>query len=263
MKAVLCAVTVLLTLFSATAQAQMGTADRRLFIATTGIEFDPAQADAALSAGANVNARNDAMDDAPLLVLAVKSFARPEAVQWLLSHGANPSLKDKKGKTALDWANQLGMGRQPDGRRVLAALGATAAGDRGAAAAPRAPVATPGRAAAAAPAPALAAAPEGAGAAGVGGAIVPGVYECINQQAMITPMSFGIVDGSTFVNSEGRRGRYAYDAGSATLTLEPGAGQARYKRVNSTLFRPIREDGQLGGFTCPLNRAKNPSRPPW
>ena len=95
------------------------------------------------------------------------------------------------------------------------------------------------------------------------GAPAPGVYECMNQQAVVTPMAFGLIDGSSYMSSGGRRGRYSYDAKSGVLILDPGATPARYKRAGPTWFRPIKEDGALGGFTCPLNRAKNPLRPPW
>jgi hypothetical protein len=63
--------------------------------------------------------------------------------------------------------------------------------------------------------------------------------------------------------SNGKPGHHEYDAGSTTLSLNPGATPARYRRGSSAIFRPARDDGQLGGFTCPLNLPKNANRPPW
>jgi hypothetical protein len=76
-------------------------------------------------------------------------------------------------------------------------------------------------------------------------------------------MAFGIIDGSTYMSSGGRRGRYTYNAGTGVLTLDPGATPARYQRIGATAFRVLEPNGRLGGFTCPLNRSKSPSRPPW
>ncbi len=257
------------------AHADFRPIDRQLFNITSGLDFDADKANYYLSAGADINARNEAMDDQTMLILAIKSFAKPEVVQWLLAHGADASIRDFKGKTALDWATQYGIDRHPEGHRVVAALrGAMgqAAGAAPAAAPPAAPVPArtaivPARQADRVPSAnairaATAAAAAGAGA-GAGGSIQPGVYECMNQQPMVTMMAFGIIDGSTFMNSSGRRGRYSYNAGTGVLTLEPGAGQALYKKAGPTWFRPLLPNGQLGGFTCPLNHAKSPTRPPW
>lgn len=251
------------------AHADFRPIDRQLFNVTSGYDFDAEKANHYLSAGADINARNEQLDDQTMLILAIKSFAKPEVVQWLLAHGADPSIRDAKGKTALDWATQYGIDRHPEGHRVVAALrGAMGqAADAAPAAAPPA-IAAPARTAdvparQVPSANAIRAATAAAAAAGVGGPIQPGVYECMNQQAVVTMMAFGIIDGSTFMNSSGRRGRYTYDAGTGVLTLEPGAGQALYKKAGPTWFRPLLPNGQLGGFTCPLNRAKSPTRPPW
>jgi hypothetical protein len=254
------------------AHADFSHIDRQLFNETSGYDFDAEKANYYLSAGADINARNEQLDDQTMLILAIKSFAKPEVVQWLLAHGADPSIRDFKGKTALDWATQNGIDRHPEGHRVVAALRgamgqATGAAPAAAAQATDAPARAanvPARQAYTVPsANAIRAATAASAAAGVGGPIQPGVYECMNQQAMVTMMAFGIIDGSTFMNSSGRRGRYNYNAGTGVLTLEPGAGQALYKKAGPTWFRPLLPNGQLGGFTCPLNRAKSPTRPPW
>jgi hypothetical protein len=86
----------------------------------------------------------------------------------------------------------------------------------------------------------------------------------LRQNAMnATIMIFGILDGSTYMQASGRRGRYSYDAKSGVLTLDPGGRPARYQRISPTSFRVIDPaTGQLGGFVCPLNRAKNPGARP-
>ena len=102
------------------ARADFTSIDRQLFNITSGYDFDADRANHALSAGADINARNEAMDDQTMLILAIKSFAKPEVIQWLLAHGADASIRDAKGKTALDWAMQYGIDRHPDGHRVVA-----------------------------------------------------------------------------------------------------------------------------------------------
>lgn len=92
----------------------------------------------------------------------------------------------------------------------------------------------------------------------------PGVYECYNQNATTVPLMFGLIDSSTYMDAGGRQGRYAYDAASGVLSLDAGSPTpARYKRVAVNNFRLLRENGELGGFVCPLNPAKDPRRPPW
>jgi hypothetical protein len=225
---------------------EMSKVDRRLLVAVAGFDFNEREAQAALAAGANVNRRNDAMDSDTPLIAVIRQFKGPPAIKWLLAHGADPSLTNAKGKTALAYAQQYNFVKTPEGRETLALLG-----DANTQAPPPERPATPALPKHAPTDPAPAAAP------------APGVYECMNQQAVVTPMAFGLIDGSWYMSSAGKRGRYTYDAASAELTLDPGPTPARFKLTGPTVFRPIREDGQLGGFTCPLNRAKNPSRPPW
>lgn len=243
---------------AAPATASMRDVDRRLKVALSDYFFEPGPAEAALAAGADIDARDSAQNDETLLIMAIKSFADPKVVEFLMSRGADPGLRDGSGKTALDWAIQYGIDRKPDGRRIVALLkgSGSAAAPTPPAAARQAHASTPGGtvppAATAARAPSVPSSPP-----------APGVYECINQQAMISPIAFGIIDGSTYMSSAGRRGRYSYDPGSGILSLDPGANPARYKRISATTFRLLKPDGTLGGFTCPLNRAKSPTRPPW
>ncbi|MEO8361569.1 MAG: hypothetical protein ABI672_16160 [Vicinamibacteria bacterium] len=93
--------------------------------------------------------------------------------------------------------------------------------------------------------------------------LLPGVYECYGQNALANPMTFGLIDGTTYMSSSGRRGRYSYDKHTGILSLDAGVRPARYQRTSANIFRPLLENGTLGGFSCPLNRAKNPQRPPW
>ncbi len=190
------------------AHADFSHIDRQLFNETSGYNFDAEKANYYLSAGADINARNEAMDDQTILILAIKSFAKPEVVQWLLAHGADPSIRDAKGKTALDWANQYGIDRHPEGHRVVAALRGAMGQDAGAAPADATPAASvpartanvPARQTNTVPsANDVRAATAATAAASVGGPIQPGVYECMNQQAMVTMIAFGIIDGSTFI----------------------------------------------------------------
>ncbi len=223
--------------------------DRRLNVAVLGFSFDEAAAKAALAAGASINHRNNGEN---MLIGAIKGFKEPAVFKFLIANGCDPAAKDSSGKSALDYARQYNLVRTTEGRAVMAMLdpGSRASAPGGA---PVTPAAKPASAARPMPAP----------DAGTAEPIRAGVYECMNQAAMVTPMAFGILDASSYMASNGKRGQYKYDAASATLTLDPGATPARYRRISATTFRPIREDGQLGGFTCPLNTSKNANRPPW
>lgn len=54
------------------------------------------------------------------LHIAVIAGCAPQVIATLLRHGADPSLRDAAGRTALDWANALGKDRQAE---VLAGAG--------------------------------------------------------------------------------------------------------------------------------------------
>lgn len=248
---------------------QLSSIDRRLLVAVTSYTFDERAALDALAAGADINGRNAAMDNDTVLIAAIRQFRDTPVIQWLLDHRANPALANNLGRNAASYFRQYHMDKTASGRAVLARLEGAAASTATppalTAASPNqqiersAPAPTPS---AARPHTNLSTKPLTGSAPTAGyGPPIPGVYECMNQQAMISPMGFGLIDASTFTTSGGRRGRYTY--GDGILTLDSGANAARYQRTGPNLFRPLLPNGQLGGFTCPLNRAKSPTRLPW
>jgi hypothetical protein len=253
--------------------------DRRLNVAVVGFDLNTAAAKAALSSGADINHRNEALGNETMLITAIKGQKDPAVIRFLIENGADPGLKDDAGRTALDYARQYGIGRDAQGREIIALL---QGGPRASAAPHIAPPAQPAMPAAAVPAPPpprvavqapapprvaatpVPTAPAPAATAGfVGAWPQSGVYECYNQLAATVPLMFGLLDRSTYMSSDGHKRSYVYDVNSGVLTLDPGAMPARYQRVGATSFRLLRDNGELGGFVCPLNKAKNPSRPPW
>ncbi len=219
--------------------------DRRLNVAVLDFswnEKNEAAAKAALSAGANINQRSAGET---LLTNAIKGQKVPAVIRFLLQNGIDRSGKDSSGLTALEIAQKYKIGKSPEGREILNLLGASASSP------------------APAPAKSTQTTPTAGASAAMPELVAAGVYECINQMGVATPLSFGIIDRSQYNDSNGKRGRYAYDAQTGTLTLDPGPSPARYRRISATTFRLVREDGSLGGFTCPLNTMKNPLRPPW
>lgn len=73
--------------------------------------------------GANVN-NQDSLGFTPIHQTVLSSWTgrRAEAIRLLLKHGANPKLKDKRGKTALDWAKDDFYRRKPDGPEIVKIL---------------------------------------------------------------------------------------------------------------------------------------------
>ena len=114
-----------------TVVAQTNSATRRLYVATGGgFDLNEAAANDALKAGADINWRNDAMGGETMLIMSIKGFKEPNIIKYLLDHGADASIKDDTGKTALDWANQYNLGKNRNGRTILAMLEA-ASGENG------------------------------------------------------------------------------------------------------------------------------------
>ena len=97
--------------------------DRRLNVAVTGFDLDEAGAKKAIANGAHINQQNDAMGGETLLIASVKGFKDAKVIKFLVDNGADLSIKDNSGKTALDWAEQYRIGKNNNGREILKLLG--------------------------------------------------------------------------------------------------------------------------------------------
>ena len=88
---------------------------------------------------------------------------------------------------------------------------------------------------------------------------------CLGMQITPAPvMMFGLIDGQTYSDYDGKRGRYAYDGASGMLTMTDGSRQGwRYKRVAEWSFRALDAQGKETSFTCPLDAKKDPLKRPW
>lgn len=118
---------VLLLLCGNTSVFAQSDATRRLLVATSGgFEFNEAAAKDALAAGADINWKNDAMDGETMLISAIKSYKEAKVIKFLLDNGADAGIKDDTGKTALEWARQRNIGRDRNGREIIAMLEAAA-----------------------------------------------------------------------------------------------------------------------------------------
>lgn len=102
--------------------AQMRDVDRRLNVAVVGFELNEAAAKDALADGANINARNEAMNGETMLITAIKGFKEPKVIKFLLDNGAEPSIKDESGRTALSYARQYNIGKNQAGREIIKML---------------------------------------------------------------------------------------------------------------------------------------------
>jgi Ankyrin repeats (many copies) len=98
-------------------------ATRRLYVATSGgFDLNEGAAKDALAAGADINWHNDAMNGETMLIMAVKGYKDPKVFKFLLDNGADAGIKDESGKTALEWARQRNLGRDRNGREIIAML---------------------------------------------------------------------------------------------------------------------------------------------
>ncbi len=83
----------------------------------------------------------------------------------------------------------------------------------------------------------------------------------------ITPapvMMFGLIDGSSYSDYDGKRGKYSYDGAAGVLTMLDGSRQGwTYKRVGDWSFRALDREGKETSFTCPLDAKKDPLKRPW
>jgi len=93
-------------------------------------------------------------------------------------------------------------------------------------------------------------------AGGGGGNLAPGsVYRCtLPGIGMFTGAYFGIVDGKTYRNFDGKRGNYSYDATTGTLRLISGPSKGlAYRREAAGNFRVLDDKGAITGGNCALN----------
>lgn len=115
----------LLVLGATAATFAQSAATRRLYVATAGgFDLNEAAANDALAAGADINWQNPGMGGETMLISAIKGYKEPKLIKYLLEHGANASIKDDSGKTALEWAHQYNIGKDRNGRDILAMLDA-------------------------------------------------------------------------------------------------------------------------------------------
>lgn len=68
-----------------------------------------------LAVGADVNAQNED-GQTPLVYLYESAYDYERVVPFLLEHGANPLIANKRGKNAIDIARQMARGENPDWR---------------------------------------------------------------------------------------------------------------------------------------------------
>jgi hypothetical protein len=120
---IICLLTILIIISSSISAYSQTAATRRLYVATAGgFELNEPAANDALKAGADINWQNDAMSGETMLISAIKGFKEAKLIKYLLDHGADASLKDDSGKTALEWAHQYNIGRNRNGKEILSLL---------------------------------------------------------------------------------------------------------------------------------------------
>lgn len=96
--------------------------DRRLSVAVIGFDLNEPEAKALLAQRANINAVNGAMGGETFLITAIKGFKEPKVIKFLLDNGADPNIKDERGRTALSYAQQYNFSRKKDGRDIIQML---------------------------------------------------------------------------------------------------------------------------------------------
>lgn len=97
--------------------------------------------------------------------------------------------------------------------------------------------------------------PVGYSATGSGGLVPGSVYRCtLPGIGMFTGAYFGIVDGNTYRNYDGKRGGYTFDARTGVLRLVSGPGRGlSYQRESGGNFRVLDDRGKVTGGNCALN----------
>lgn len=99
-----------------------------------------------------------------------------------------------------------------------------------------------------------------------------GVYECLDQNIQINPvLMFGLLDGKTYSNYDGKTGHYRYDFKSRQLIMIDGPFEGyHYTRTEhpdpatgADSFRMLDAQGQPTAFECPHNHVKDAHKHPW
>ena len=110
----------------------------------------------------------------------------------------------------------------------------------------------------------------------------PGVYGCIGalvsgveigtfsttrqiQAYSDVSFTFGILDGNSYANFDGKTGHYRYEPTTGLLKLVDGplAG-VTYKRLSAfPAFRLLDRKGALTPVNCPKEGTKDPHKHPW
>ena len=75
---------------------------------------------------------------------------------------------------------------------------------------------------------------------------VPSSVGCMGMKTDVAPtVMFGLIDGSTYSDYDGKKGHYTFDATNQVLTMTDGSRKGwRYKRVAATAFRFLDEQGK-------------------
>jgi hypothetical protein len=92
-----------------------------------------------------------------------------------------------------------------------------------------------------------------------GATLQPGrVYTCtLPGIGMFTGAYFGIVDGTTYRNFDGKTGRYQFDASTGVLRMTSGSSKGlAYKRMADNYFRVLDDKGNITGGSCSLATGK-------
>jgi hypothetical protein len=91
-----------------------------------------------------------------------------------------------------------------------------------------------------------------------------GVYGCMDQSGNeAVTLQWGLIDGSTYSDFDGGRGKYTYDVSTAVLTFTSGQFKGlQRKRTEKNLFRVLDEHGEITGMACPWT-PKDPKKLHW
>ena len=78
------------------------------------------------------------------------------------------------------------------------------------------------------------------------------VYTCtLPGIGMFTGAYFGIVNGSTYRNFDGKTGRYSFDPATGVLRMTSGSSKGlTYKRMADNYFRVLDDKGNMTGGSC-------------